>query len=694
MDRWVVRGDAALEVSRKRDAEAMAEALADQDNRKKWRAKAEAAAAQLGIVWPRPPTSLGPGRPKLDDQYQEELIQYCNRIAAGQEFDSHPGPKRPRNWNPNKGPRAWEMPVVPEAVAAAEASRDAALSVGPASRVPCVAHVPAGGPPTKKYASRLPDAIKSWYLKFEAMKTTRDGWKHRDVAQYVVSTWPSLFHDFTEETARNWRRRGVGNACGGSNSVLPAHALVEVARALQVVGSSGVPLTTAIARPLAVRVLNGMGLGALILCEPQGSGSARATGKVLLGNKFLANLMRASSMKYLHENTDRKTAEKDEHETELMRTNLQRKLVWTMNKFNVQPEHVWNFDETGVSILCGGKRGWVDSSMKKVAFIGTGDKRQWTALVGTSMAGGKTLCQLLLAGSTPQCLLGATPPVPGVTHDYSPSHWTTEDTYIRMVGWVERNHVPAEEDWILLADCCPVHIAKVVRDQLRASHPRMHMLFVPKGWTGLLQPCDLALCQHVKWQLRQRCADHLANLIFAAIRADESEIPKDKKKMDLQVDTRLSALKGPFTRWVNEVVAAVPASVHHRAWKHLRVADEADFASVLAAAEADFASGILFHAGPRASTLAPAVLAEDDHAVAEEEDPVFEELLEDDGTVPEEEEPEELDVSEKDLLEIMMTEHVVKEASAASSTQSKPSKRELAYHRLAAAGLLRKPPPM
>ena len=41
----------------------------------------------------------------------------------------------------------------------------------------------------------------------------------------------------------------------------------------------------------------------------------------------------------------------------------------------------------------------------------------------------------------------------------------------------------------------------------------------------------------------------------------------------IQVDTFVG-VKGPATRWNNEITGSVPASVHNRAWKHLRVGSE------------------------------------------------------------------------------------------------------------------------
>ena len=60
----------------------------------------------------------------------------------------------------------------------------------------------------------------------------------------------------------------------------------------------------------------------------------------------------------------------------------------------------------------------------------------------------------------------------------------------------------------------------------------------------------------------------------------------------IQVDTHVG-VKGPATRWINEFIGSVPASVHNRAWKHLRVGSMTDIVTVLALAEADFTADLL-----------------------------------------------------------------------------------------------------
>ena len=86
-------------------------------------------------------------------------------------------------------------------------------------------------------------------------------------------------------------------------------------------------------------------------------------------------------------------------------------------------------------------------------------------------------------------------------------------------------------------------------------------------------------------------ASHFAELVTAAI----EQANEDEKRANLvAVGTGLSAVNGPFTRWVNDVVTSVPAAVHARAWKHLMPANQKEWSDVVAAASEDFATGCLF----------------------------------------------------------------------------------------------------
>ena len=107
----------------------------------------------------------------------------------------------------------------------------------------------------------------------------------------------------------------------------------------------------------------------------------------------------------------------------------------------------------------------------------------------------------------------------------------------------------------------------------------------------------------------------------------------------------------------------------------------------------------MFPAGKVAAPVAAGKLAAPE---AEEDLQVHEDILVDEADNPEEEAHEsedavELEVSERDLLEVMLGDHgAVSSAAASSSHEGGPRRpaRSAAYARLMAAGLLRKPPPV
>ncbi len=75
MQRWIVRGDAAVAVRAKLDEDARADgevAMAAATARAERLREATEIATGLGLAWPAPPvTQPSVGRPSFDDTYQE-----------------------------------------------------------------------------------------------------------------------------------------------------------------------------------------------------------------------------------------------------------------------------------------------------------------------------------------------------------------------------------------------------------------------------------------------------------------------------------------------------------------------------------------------------------------------------------------------------------------------------------------------
>ena len=118
MHRWAVDGDAAAALRAERIA-----ALEDEDaSRSLWRDQAKQLAKDMDLPWPVPETKHIVGRPTFDACYQDELLTYVKRVAAGQPRGILPPAKRPRWWKPSSGPRIWEVEEAAPAELAAEAS--------------------------------------------------------------------------------------------------------------------------------------------------------------------------------------------------------------------------------------------------------------------------------------------------------------------------------------------------------------------------------------------------------------------------------------------------------------------------------------------------------------------------------------------------------------------------------------------
>ena len=57
--------------------------------------------------------------------------------------------------------------------------------------------------------------------------------------------------------------------------------------------------------------------------------------------------------------------------------------------------------------------------------------------------------------------------------------------------------------------------------------------------------------------------------------------------------TRWMTVKGPFTRWVHDVIESVPTDVHARSWEHLKPTNAAKWYKIVAADAVDYANECL-----------------------------------------------------------------------------------------------------
>lgn len=178
---------------------------------------------------------------------------------------------------------------------------------------------------------------------------------------------------------------------------------------------------------------------------------------------------------------------------------------------NIPHELVLNVDHTSVPFIPACRKTYELRGSKRVEIRHGGDKRTITAVLGATACGEKLPAQLIYGGKTTRSL----PSSDGLDIDdwhltCNPSHWATEKT---TLAWIDKILLPWREktveqlecdthQWgLLVIDRFRGQTTATVRERLEETH--FKVLLVPGGFTGCLQPLDMAGNQPFKSSLRR-----------------------------------------------------------------------------------------------------------------------------------------------------------------------------------------------
>jgi hypothetical protein len=220
-----------------------------------------------------------------------------------------------------------------------------------------------------------------------------------------------------------------------------------------------------------------------------------------------------------------------------------------------------NFDQTGVQLMQTYKYTYQSQGDKQVPVAGSEDKRQITAVVGSTFDGGLLPLQLIFKGQEANKKQHkAVPLLPLIVQKrvsnakfhltQTPSHWSTLESmkdYVRVVitAWVERKARElnvTNPHCIILLDCWKVHTSVAFREWMKATYPRYHLIFVPAGCTGKAQPADVMLQRPFKGQIVRAFTNWMSDQIITLINLGEDPDT-------LRVDTSISTLKPLLVDW-------------------------------------------------------------------------------------------------------------------------------------------------
>ncbi len=102
---------------------------------------------------------------------------------------------------------------------------------------------------------------------------------------------------------------------------------------------------------------------------------------------------------------------------------------------DIPPELIFNWDQTGISLVPGSSWTMELKGSKRVEIAGSGDKRQITALLCGTMAGEFLPPQLIYQGKTSACL--PKHKFPSNWHiTCTPNHWSNENKMIEYINLI------------------------------------------------------------------------------------------------------------------------------------------------------------------------------------------------------------------------------------------------------------------
>lgn len=240
---------------------------------------------------------------------------------------------------------------------------------------------------------------------------------------------------------------------------------------------------------------------------------------------------------------------------EVMGVDMRDRLAVLVGTYGIPPDLVVNFDQTGVYYVpTMGARTYAPRGSKDVSVLGMEDKRQFTAVMGSSAAGALLPMQIVykgkVASSLPAVNARADAVAAGFHFTLSSNHWSSQLTmeqYLEEIispyvnGVIEKLKLLPSQKAVVILDCWSVHKSVAFITYVHTKFPNIFLLFVPGGTTGKFQPADIALNRPFKHYIREKHTHWVADQFRAHVVAggDPSAVVID---MSIKVVRNLSAM--------------------------------------------------------------------------------------------------------------------------------------------------------
>lgn len=169
---------------------------------------------------------------------------------------------------------------------------------------------------------------------------------------------------------------------------------------------------------------------------------------------------------------------------------------------NIPPSMIVNFDQTPISYCPAGKYTMADKGTSKIAIAGQTDKRNLTAVLACTLAGGFLPPQLIYKGATAR----STPktPLPVSFHVIAnEKHWSNETTMVQYCDHILAPYYEAQREihgqttpGLIIFDMFKAHLTASFTQKLQDLN--VLAVKVPANMTDHLQPLDLSVNKSVK----------------------------------------------------------------------------------------------------------------------------------------------------------------------------------------------------
>ena len=234
------------------------------------------------------------------------------------------------------------------------------------------------------------------------------------------------------------------------------------------------------------------------------------------------------------------------------------RMAYIVKEEDIPSELLANSDQTQIIYAPGNRMTWAETGSKQVSVVGMEEKRAFTLLVSVAADGTLLPFQAVYQGSTDQSLPKKNAPhyhdvtMAGMKFESSrtKTYWSNQETMQKFVNKIlapyfdatkARLGLPPDQKCLWLIDVWSVHRSDEFRGWMRKHHPRIIIVFVPGGCTGVHQPCDVGIQRALKLSIRKSYHEDVVTELLAQLDA-KTEVPK--------IDDRLGTICDRSVKWL------------------------------------------------------------------------------------------------------------------------------------------------